>query len=120
MNIVDKQLYLLSLLESPLFYVYDNSLEEIKSFPAVVVDILGESRYNLAFGSIPQKCRFQIYVLDVVQNNERSVLKTRQKIALILGQISSLWDVNLEGDINYSAVKIDGKNAILADFVITY
>ena len=118
MNIVEVQSKLLNQLSSISVNLYDNTIEPIKEFPAVIVEPASESYYDHSLGPSPCKCRFQVFIADVIENNDRSISKTRQQVSEILSQISKIWTVSLDGNVEYSAVKIDGRNAILADFVV--
>jgi hypothetical protein len=117
MNIVDQQQEFLDKVAS-LAKVYDNTIEPIKSFPAIVIDVLSEKRMNLCFGTHPDKMKFQVFVCDTTENNEKSISKTRETVAGLISDVAEVLEYNIETEISYTAIKIDGKNAILADFIL--
>ena len=120
MNIIDLQEKLLNQLSTinSQLHTYDNSIEPIKSFPAIVIEPLSESYYNHDLAATPHKCRLQIFIIDTTENNQNNIKQTRLSVANILIQIANIWNVSIEGNIEYNAIKIDGKNAIIADFII--
>lgn len=93
---------------------YDNTVEKITTYPAVVVDIDDERPRSVSFGVVDGEFSFMLYVLDIISNHSNSISQTRQSVATLIRNTLNELKVNVEGAISYDCIVIEGKKAVVA------